>query len=43
VRNTRVVDLIAALREWMGLTRRIEVWDPWVDREEARQEFTEAM
>jgi UDP-N-acetyl-D-glucosamine/UDP-N-acetyl-D-galactosamine dehydrogenase len=36
VRNTRVVDVIAALREFHA---DIDVWDPWVDREEARREF----
>ncbi len=36
VRNTRVVDVIAALREFHA---EIDVWDPWVDRDEARREF----
>lgn len=35
VRNTRVVDVISALREYNA---RVDVWDPWVDRAEAKSE-----
>jgi UDP-N-acetyl-D-galactosamine dehydrogenase len=36
LRNTRVVDIIDALREY---SIRVEVHDPWVDRAEARHEY----
>ncbi len=36
VRNTRVVDIVTELR---SLHATVDVWDPWVDREEARREF----
>jgi UDP-N-acetyl-D-galactosamine dehydrogenase len=36
LRNTRVVDIIDALREY---SIRVDVYDPWVDRAEAKQEY----
>jgi len=36
MRNTRVVDI---LRELQGYGAETEVWDPWVDRDEARKEY----
>jgi UDP-N-acetyl-D-glucosamine/UDP-N-acetyl-D-galactosamine dehydrogenase len=36
LRNTRVIDVIAALRDY-GLT--VDVHDPWVDAEEAQHEY----
>lgn len=36
LRNTRVVDIIAALREY---NIAVDCYDPWVDRAEARQEY----
>jgi UDP-N-acetyl-D-glucosamine/UDP-N-acetyl-D-galactosamine dehydrogenase len=36
LRNSKVIDLIKGLREYNA---QIEVWDPWVDRNEARHEF----
>ncbi len=36
LRNTRVVDIIDALREY---SIRVDVYDPWVDRDEARHEY----
>jgi UDP-N-acetyl-D-glucosamine/UDP-N-acetyl-D-galactosamine dehydrogenase len=35
-RNSKVIDVVEGLREYNAV---IEVWDPWVDREEARREF----
>ncbi len=36
LRNTRVVDII---REFESFHAQIDVYDPWIDREEARQEY----
>jgi UDP-N-acetyl-D-galactosamine dehydrogenase len=36
LRNTRVVDIIDELR---GYEAQVDVWDPWVDAEEARHEY----
>ena len=36
LRNSKVVDLIRAMKEYNA---EIEVWDPWIDREEARHEY----
>ncbi|WP_028484063.1 nucleotide sugar dehydrogenase [Thioalkalivibrio sp. ALE17] len=36
VRNTRVVDIIADLQ---GYNAQVDVWDPWVDTAEAREEY----
>ena len=36
LRNTRVVDILKALQGYGATT---EVWDPWVDREQARHEY----
>ena len=36
LRNTRVVDIVRELAEY---NVRVEVYDPWVDPEEARQEY----
>lgn len=36
LRNTKVVDIIDALREY---SIRVDVYDPWVDRAEARHEY----
>jgi UDP-N-acetyl-D-galactosamine dehydrogenase len=36
VRNTRVVDVIAELA---GYGAKVDVYDPWVDAEEVRQEY----
>jgi UDP-N-acetyl-D-galactosamine dehydrogenase len=36
LRNTRVVDIIDALREY---NIRVDVYDPWIDRAEARHEY----
>lgn len=36
LRNSKVVDVIETLREYNAT---IEVYDPWIDAEEARQEF----
>jgi UDP-N-acetyl-D-galactosamine dehydrogenase len=36
VRNTKVVDV---LQELQGINARIDVFDPWVDADEARREY----
>ncbi len=36
VRNTRVVDIIEDLQ---GYNAQVDVWDPWVDAAEAREEY----
>jgi UDP-N-acetyl-D-galactosamine dehydrogenase len=36
LRNTRVIDIISDLREY-GI--RVDVYDPWVNREEAKKEY----
>ena len=36
LRNTRVIDIIRPLA---GEGARVEVWDPWIDAEEARREY----
>ena len=36
LRNTRVVDIVRELAEY---NVRVEVYDPWVDPEQARQEY----
>jgi UDP-N-acetyl-D-galactosamine dehydrogenase len=36
LRNTRVVDIIDALREY---SIRVDVYDPWIDRAEAKHEY----
>ena len=36
LRNTRVVDLIAEFRDF---ATQVEIFDPWVDRDEARREY----
>ncbi len=36
LRNTRVVDIIDALREY---SIRVDVYDPWIDRAEAQHEY----
>ncbi|SFF42538.1 UDP-N-acetyl-D-galactosamine dehydrogenase [Fontimonas thermophila] len=36
IRNTKVVDIIAALRDY---TVQVDVYDPWVDAAEARHEY----
>ncbi len=36
VRNTKVVDII---REFESYGSRVDVWDPWVDADEAREEY----
>ena len=36
LRNSKVADVIDGLREYQA---QIEVWDPWVDADEARREF----
>jgi UDP-N-acetyl-D-galactosamine dehydrogenase len=36
LRNTRVVDIVAELREY-GV--EVDVYDPWVSKEEARHEY----
>jgi UDP-N-acetyl-D-glucosamine/UDP-N-acetyl-D-galactosamine dehydrogenase len=36
LRNSKVIDLIRELEEYRA---QIEVWDPWVDREAAHEEF----
>ena len=36
IRNTKVVDLIKNLKD---LNCKVEVYDPWVDREEASKEY----
>ncbi|MBY8965028.1 nucleotide sugar dehydrogenase [Algiphilus sp. NNCM1] len=36
VRNTRVIDIISALR---GFRLEVDVYDPWIDRDQARGEF----
>jgi UDP-N-acetyl-D-galactosamine dehydrogenase len=36
LRNTRVVDIVAALQ---GYNAQVDVHDPWVDAEEARHEY----
>ncbi|OOC09619.1 nucleotide sugar dehydrogenase [Thioalkalivibrio halophilus] len=36
LRNTRVVDIIADLQ---GYNAQVDVWDPWVDAAEAREEY----
>lgn len=36
LRNSKVIDVIEGLREYNAT---IEIWDPWIDPAEARQEF----
>jgi UDP-N-acetyl-D-galactosamine dehydrogenase len=36
LRNTRVIDIIEALA---GQGAGVEVWDPWIDADEARTEY----
>jgi len=36
LRNTRVIDIIEALS---AAGARVDVWDPWIDADEARQEY----
>lgn len=36
LRNTRVVDIVAALRDYSA---QVDVFDPWVDAEEAQREY----
>lgn len=36
LRNTKVVDIVTALR---GYNAEVDVYDPWIDVEEARQEY----
>jgi UDP-N-acetyl-D-galactosamine dehydrogenase len=36
VRNTKVVDIVTALR---GYHAQVDVYDPWIDRDEARHEY----
>jgi UDP-N-acetyl-D-galactosamine dehydrogenase len=36
LRNTKVVDIIAALRQYHV---QVDVFDPWIDRDEARHEY----
>lgn len=36
LRNTRVVDIVTELRRYGA---QVELWDPWVDRDEARREY----
>lgn len=36
LRNTRVVDIIACLRDYGA---EVEVWDPWVDKAQAHEEY----
>ena len=36
LRNTRVVDIIAELQSF-GM--QVDVWDPWVDKAEAKHEY----
>ena len=36
IRNTRVVDLV---EEFEGLNCNVDVYDPWVDKDEARYEY----
>ena len=36
LRNTRVVDIVEALR---GLNANVDVYDPWVDKEDAQAEY----
>lgn len=40
LRNTRVIDLVTELSEFGA---RVEVYDPWADREEARHEYGVAL
>ena len=36
LRNTRVIDLLS---EFKGFNCHVDVYDPWVDKEEAQQEY----
>lgn len=36
LRNSKVVDLINGLKDYNA---NVEIWDPWVDQEEARREY----
>jgi UDP-N-acetyl-D-galactosamine dehydrogenase len=36
LRNTRVIDIV---QELAGYDARVEVWDPWIDADEARHEY----
>jgi UDP-N-acetyl-D-galactosamine dehydrogenase len=36
VRNTKVVDVVS---EMVSFGAQVDVWDPWVDKEEARAEY----
>ena len=36
IRNTRVVDVV---REFEGFHANVDVWDPWADAEEVREEY----
>lgn len=36
IRNTRVIDIV---NEFLGYHARVDVYDPWVDREEAHEEY----
>lgn len=36
LRNSKVIDVISRLKEYHA---QIEVWDPWVDRDEAQHEY----
>lgn len=36
LRNSKVIDVIRGLQEYSA---QIEIWDPWVNREDARHEF----
>ena len=36
IRNTRVVDLVSELE---GFNCAVDVYDPWVDKEEAKEEY----
>lgn len=36
LRNTRVIDIIRELEDYGA---KVDVWDPWIDRDEARHEY----
>jgi UDP-N-acetyl-D-galactosamine dehydrogenase len=36
LRNTRVIDIVAELTDWEV---EVDVWDPWIDADEARHEY----
>jgi UDP-N-acetyl-D-galactosamine dehydrogenase len=36
LRNTRVIDIIRELQDYGA---QVDVWDPWIDRDEARHEY----